>query len=393
LLTGVLPTSLSMTIFSIGGSMQLQRTIRAIGWPQLVIAAAMIFSPFISATAGGLESSEATTRSVTLRWTAVGDDGLAGAATTYDIRYSTSTITENNFDAATRVVDTPAPLPAGFPESFEVTGLEPSTEYFFAIKVGDDADNWSGLSNVMSRATASALSAVLDFDAQTGTEEGRIDLSWTDSPEITDLVTPRRYLVRYSETAISSGDLATVPIVDTSLAPPAAGQPQRLTISGLMPDQRYYLVAQAYDGFDGLSPLSNYDSAVASSDIATGIDDGASDGLPQAFELHQNYPNPFNPTTTIEYVLPRQMHVSVNVYNTLGRRVALLVDAMQPAGYHRVEWDASDDFGVRVASGVYLYRIVAGEIVESRKMVLLKYSGSNSRTGKIRKAAGLGPAA
>ncbi|MCP4549332.1 MAG: T9SS type A sorting domain-containing protein, partial [bacterium] len=307
-----------------------------------------------------------------LTWTAVGDDGLAGTATTYDIRYATFAITEGTFDAAAAAIDTPVPLPAGSPESFEITGLEPSTEYYFAVKVGDEATNWSGLSNVISRTTASTLSPILDLEAQTGTGNGQISLTWTDSPEIVDTETARRYLIRYAETAINSVNLATVPALDTTLAPPPAGQSQSVTLDGLVPDQRYYVTVHVYDEFDGLSPASNNDSARASMEVTTGIDDDPADGLPRSFELHQNYPNPFNPTTTIEYSLPHQMHVSISVYNTLGRRVALLIDRTQSAGPHRVEWDASDDSGVRVASGVYFYRVIAGDIVESRKMVLLK---------------------
>ena len=90
-------------------------------------------------------------------------------------------------------------------------------------------------------------------------------------------------------------------------------------------------------------------------------------GLPRAFALQQNYPNPFNPSTRIAFALPRQEHVRLEVYDLLGRRVALLVDEVRPAGHHAVDFDAST-----LTSGLYLYRITAGDFNRSRKMMLVK---------------------
>ncbi|MEK9149913.1 MAG: hypothetical protein AAB267_07710, partial [Candidatus Desantisbacteria bacterium] len=89
-----------------------------------------------------------TISSVLLYWTATGDSLCFGTASTYDIRYSTSPITEENFKDATQCQDEPQPLPAGSFESFVVTNLNPGTTYYFAIKVKDDANNWSGISNI-----------------------------------------------------------------------------------------------------------------------------------------------------------------------------------------------------------------------------------------------------
>ena len=89
--------------------------------------------------------------------------------------------------------------------------------------------------------------------------------------------------------------------------------------------------------------------------------------VPKVFSLNQNYPNPFNPTTYITYGLPRQSHVNLAVFNLLGQQVAVLVDGELSAGYHDVAFD-----GTRLASGVYLYRLQAGEFVQTRKLVLMK---------------------
>lgn len=81
----------------------------------------------------------------------------------------------------------------------------------------------------------------------------------------------------------------------------------------------------------------------------------------------QNYPNPFNAQTTINFALPNASHVTIEVYDLLGRSVAVLVDSELPAGYHTAIWDADDQ-----SSGMYFYKIQAGEFIETRKMLILK---------------------
>ena len=91
-----------------------------------------------------------------------------------------------------------------------------------------------------------------------------------------------------------------------------------------------------------------------------------------AFELHQNYPNPFNPATTIQYTLTEGADVRLTIYNILGQQVRVLGDTAQGAGVHSVQWDGKDAFGRQVTSGLYLYRLEAGNNVAVRKMVLAK---------------------
>ena len=98
--------------------------------------------------------------SVTLTWTAPGDDSLAGTAAAYDLRYSTAAITSTNFAAATRVAGMAAPAASGSAETVTVTGLLSATTYYFAIKAADEAGNWAPLSNVVSRATAAVPDTV-----------------------------------------------------------------------------------------------------------------------------------------------------------------------------------------------------------------------------------------
>ncbi len=88
---------------------------------------------------------------------------------------------------------------------------------------------------------------------------------------------------------------------------------------------------------------------------------------PFSFQLEQNYPNPFNPVTTISYLLPSRSEVRLTIYNILGEEITRLFDGIQPGGFHRITWDASG-----VSSGIYFYRIQAGDFVQTRKMLLLK---------------------
>jgi len=100
--------------------------------------------------------------------------------------------------------------------------------------------------------------------------------------------------------------------------------------------------------------------------------ESAEGNLPEGFALDQNYPNPFNPTTTISFSLPSAQHVTLEIYNVQGQKVRTLIDEVRSAGEHAIEWDATSDAGDRVASGVYFYRLTAGEYVVSKKMTLLK---------------------
>jgi hypothetical protein len=89
--------------------------------------------------------------------------------------------------------------------------------------------------------------------------------------------------------------------------------------------------------------------------------------IPNSLALSQNYPNPFNPTTTISYHLPSQNHITLRVYNVLGREVATLVNDVKAPGTYSVQWDAR-----AVSSGTYYFRITAGKSAEMKKVLLLK---------------------
>ena len=89
---------------------------------------------------------------------------------------------------------------------------------------------------------------------------------------------------------------------------------------------------------------------------------------PSSFYLYQNYPNPFNPITTIRYDLPRQASVAVVIYDLLGRQVRTLVNNIQDPGIKSVIWDGTNDSGRPVSTGLYLYRIQAGDFTQTPRL-------------------------
>jgi hypothetical protein len=94
--------------------------------------------------------------------------------------------------------------------------------------------------------------------------------------------------------------------------------------------------------------------------------------IPQKFELWQNYPNPFNPETTIKYSLPSRSKVVLKIYDIPGKEIRILVDDIESSGEKSTVWDGRNDQGREVASGIYIYRLQAGNKMRINKMILLK---------------------
>jgi len=133
------------------------------------------------------------------------------------------------------------------------------------------------------------------------------------------------------------------------------------TVRALTNNHMYYWKVRAGNG----GGWGAYSTVRRLNTLFTGVDDKHS--IPTEFRLHENYPNPFNPSTRIDYELPKESRVSLTVYNTLGEVIARLVDDVRPAGYYTVTFDASG-----LASGVYFYRLNAGDVTLLKKMLLVK---------------------
>jgi len=134
---------------------------------------------------------------------------------------------------------------------------------------------------------------------------------------------------------------------------------------------RFKRIPSAYPAFEGkdLSPKGwielNPDSTFC--ELILSVDETGTDLVPKQFKLSQNYPNPFNPSTNISYALPTDEFVNLTVYNVLGKTITILVNEQKLAGSYVVSFNASG-----FPSGVYFYKLIAGNYVSINKMMLLK---------------------
>ena len=127
---------------------------------------------------------------------------------------------------------------------------------------------------------------------------------------------------------------------------------------------------QEYESYDYRLSDVDYDGNVEYHSLQLmGV---SSTSIPEQFVLYPNYPNPFNPVTTIRYDLSKESFVDIKIYDMLGNVVYNLVNANESPGYKSIQWDATDNQGEPVSAGVYLYKIQAGDFVDTKKMILLK---------------------
>jgi hypothetical protein len=212
-----------------------------------------------------LTLSGGSTTSLALAWTAPGDDLATGTADQYDIRYSTSPISsEFDFSVATQVSGVPAPAVAGTVQSMLVTGLSPSTLYYFALKTKDEVPNISNISNLPSRSTAtapdfSAPAAVTDL-AVTASATTSLSLGWTAPGDDANVGTAAQYDLRYSTSPITAGNFASATTVLAEPLPSAAGTHQSMIVSGLLAGTTYYFAMKTQDEIPNVSTVSNVPS-------------------------------------------------------------------------------------------------------------------------------------
>lgn len=139
-------------------------------------------------------------------------------------------------------------------------------------------------------------------------------------------------------------------------------------------------IVDGWGGADGEYYAINYNfingasvKRLGDKSVVTAVDDKYPNSTVDKFGLVSNFPNPFNPSTTIEFTLPQQNLVKVEIYNILGSKIATLIDNQElSAGTKRITWNGKNDKGEQVVSGAYIYRITSGDISISKKMMLLK---------------------
>ena len=206
----------------------------------------------------------------------------------------------------------------------------------------------------------SPLSQASAYDPQSDTWTGRSPMPTARYGLLTCLLRDKIYAMGGGQS--ENRTLATVEVYDPALNSWASLplMPRALVfLSGAVVNSKIYVIGGTPDWASSSAELWEYDP------LATIVENKTI--RPERFVLLQNHPNPFNPTTTIRYELPKAMHVTLTVFDMLGREVATLLNAVEEPGYKSVEWNAAGR-----ASGVYLYRMTAGEYSACRKMIVMR---------------------
>ena len=198
-----------------------------------------------------------------LRWTAPGDDGTVGRATSYALRYRNAAITGTDtlgwWNAATQATGLPVPGVSGSTDSLRVRGLTPLTTYYFVVRTADEVPNWSGFSNVAVVTTsgdATAPAAIADLSV-TGSTGNSLAVRWTSPGDDNNTGTATSYDIRYSTSPITSTNWTSATTVTGEPTPLVAGTVQTYTVTGLQPSQTYYVAMRASDERSNVSSLSN----------------------------------------------------------------------------------------------------------------------------------------
>ncbi len=222
-----------------------------------------------------LTASNPTQSTIELAWTSPGDDENIGTASYYDIRYSLSLIDESNWDLATQVSGEPTPLVAGTSQSFIVTGLNPATTYYFAIKTADEVPNISDISNVVSMTTGDTPDntppgVISDLVTSLPTISSLV-LSWTSPGDDDYTGIAAYYDLRYSTSFITEGNWNLATQVSGEPSPLVAGTLQNMTVGGLDPITTYYFAIKTADEVPNTSAISNIASGVTNASWVTPI--------------------------------------------------------------------------------------------------------------------------
>jgi hypothetical protein len=237
--------------------------------------------------------------------------------------------------------------------TLDLTGLTAGTIYFWRVRSynGCGWGDWSDTSWFKTCYMVGAPVLVTPTDGDT-------IMSMPASFDWDNVTTATKYQFQIDDTITCVSPLADVQLV--------ASQYGTYDLSFGV---RYYWRVRAY-GTCGWGTWSSARSCTTSAALA--VEEIGTGSMPTAYSLAQNYPNPFNPSTAIEFTLPRPCQVTLEVYDIVGRKVRTLVSEAVTAGAKRVIWDGCDAGGATAASGVYFYRIKAGDFIETRKMLLLK---------------------
>ncbi len=308
-----------------------------------IVGGANAGTPILTSPIGGVTVYSTTQ---TLNWYFNGTStGIQG----YDVHYSKDGFltTDNTIASALSSTST----------SVNLTGLTPGATYSWKVRAfygGTTYGNYSTTETFTVDPGANAVQPLIGSPNKVTINTSTPTISWVIPVQSKSKLT---YELVYSK----KEDMSDAQIIE--------GLENPFTrISGLESGEKYYwkVRSKTSEGqYSDYSPRASF-----STDNATLVEE--KETIPSKFVLSQNYPNPFNPSTVIEFALPKSEFVSLAIYDMLGREVAVLAKGEFQAGIHRVIWNGLDANGLHVASGTYLYRIIAGNNVVTKKMLLLK---------------------
>jgi hypothetical protein len=209
---------------------------------------------------------------------------------------------------------------------------------------------------------ASGASQTLYFDVQLETPELKLYYSMPPLPP------SGAFDVRFS------GDYRICEDDEEIIHIQSSHYPLTVNISNMKEEEKFqYVVEEILSGEEGKTHILTEGSSIEITNPAVKkLRLFKKDMVPIVFMVKQNYPNPFNPETIIKYGIPNPEKVEIEIYNTLGQKVITLLSKEQKAGYHEVLWDGRNENGRLVASGIYFYKVQAGEHMAIRKMIFLK---------------------
>jgi hypothetical protein len=297
-------------------------------------------APILSAPENGTTVYD---RDVTLSWYV---NGSTTGIQSYEVTYSTSDVFESSVTTTTTTTS----------NSLALTGLTPGATYYWKVRSYYGGSTYSGFSSTYHFTVNPGSSPVTPLPGSPNNVDIAVNspvLSWILPAQSEAQLT---YTVEYSTTPDFSN-----PIVVDNVENPF------VQISGLEANQHYYwrVKSAAGDNESYYSPVGDFTTYGV-----TAVGDEVS--LPETYQLSQNYPNPFNPTTIIKFQLPKESFVSLKVYDITGKEIKTLLNGNISAGYHSVSWNATDNDGRKVSSGIYFYRITTPEFSSVKKMMLLK---------------------
>ena len=286
-----------------------------------------------------LHSRSATQSTLALVWVSPGDDGDKGQAAGYDIRHSTSMITDNNWARADLVTGVPAPQPAGNIETFVIKGLASGADHYFAIKTYDEVPNESVLSNCASGLTISENTPPADVQdlfayARNATE---FLVTFTAPGDDGNVGVARLYDLRYSLQPITASNFYSATYIGPLPVPSPAGEPESIILASLSTDLNYYFSLKTRDDEHNWSGVSNKCLALGFTEYLM-----ADPTLISPSQVGEDILFMFRSTSLSERIV---ITISKSVWNSDPVVIRHLVDDNFPPGVHTTTWDWKTDQG------------------------------------------------